>query len=67
MSSNTDSYFFKPENSTLTVEDIRSKGYIAGTTSNGFIEVTSHESLQSCLQQLGRVPTPEFHKHEEYY
>ncbi len=45
MSSNINSFFFKAENSNLTLETIRSKGYIAGETTEGFVEVTFNEDL----------------------
>lgn len=40
MASSIHSFFFKAENSILTVEAIREAGYLAGETSTGFIEVT---------------------------
>lgn len=66
MASNTEAYFFKAENSTLTVEDIRKEGYIAGEASNGFIEVTQNETLESSLHLLGRLPILSSDREEDW-
>jgi hypothetical protein len=65
MSSNTNSYFFKAENSTLTVEEIRNKGYIAGESLNGFIEVTFNESLDHWVEKLNKKDITKSHFNED--
>lgn len=49
MASSISAYFFKAENSNLTVEEIRSKGYLARLADNGFIEAAPWYKLQYVL------------------
>ncbi len=51
MASSISAYFFKAENSNLTVEDIRKEGYLAKIADNGFIEAAPWYKLQYVLNE----------------
>lgn len=66
MASNTESFFFKAENSNLTVEQIREAGYIAGETSTGFIETNLFYSRMNLMHHL-EIQTFDYEKEKEVF
>lgn len=55
MASSTSSFFFKLENSTLTIQDIRDFGLVAQEGKNGFVEVSISDAILNSQRDLKHV------------